>query len=112
MPYNCNITKFTIESVINENNETLLPIYWGKYFSIDSYGNFSFLKTDEVYNHLIVNISAETALIKSNTVWTLNVSIVPYFSVNTNAPPIFYGDDVKGFKLPDAIVYINHNYYD
>ena len=112
MPYNCNITKFTIESVTDEKNVTLLPSTWTPYFSIDSQGNFTFLKTDVVYNHMIVNISAETALIKSDIVWTLNVSVVPFFSVNTNSPPTFHGDDVKGFKLPDAIVYINHNYYD
>lgn len=112
MPYNCNVTKFTIESVTNEKNVTLLPAYWDDYFSIDSHGNFTFLKTDKVYNHMIVNISAETDLIKSDTVWTLNVSVVPFFSVNTNQPPIFYSDGVKNFKLPDAIVYINHSYYD
>lgn len=112
MPYNCNITKFTIESVTDEKNVTLLPTYWANYFSIDSHGNFTFLKTDEVYNHMIVNISAETALIKSDTVWTLNVSVVPFFSVNTNSAPVFFGNDIKNFKLPDVNVYINHNYYD
>ena len=61
---------------------------------------------------MIVNISAETALIKSDTVWTLNVSVVPFFSVNTNSPPLFFGDTIKNFRLPDAKVYINHNYYD
>lgn len=110
MPRLCNITTFTIEQVIDENNNTLLKSYWNDYFAIDNYGNFTFKKTDVVYNHMIVHVSANTALIKSETVWTLNVSVVPFFSVNTNAPPHFY--NVKKLELETQTLFINYNYID
>ena len=96
--------------MIDENNNTLLKSYWNDYFAIDNYGNFTFKKTDVVYNHMIVHVSANTALIKSETVWTLNVSVVPFFSVNTNAPPHFY--NVKKLELETQTLFINYNYID
>jgi len=112
MPQLCNITKFTIEEIIDEFGisrlkETYSNTKWPK-FQISNTGNFTVLNSTRVFNHYMVYISAETALIKSKTTHTLNVTVTPFFSTNTNSPPVFR--EVRGFNLPDQVVYIDHDY--
>mmetsp|Transcript_36172 Transcript_36172/g.55553 ORF Transcript_36172/g.55553 Transcript_36172/m.55553 type:complete len:124 (-) Transcript_36172:2984-3355(-) len=99
MPHNCNITKFTLEKVVDEFDRNVSSEMIGTKFQTSNTGNFTLLDASEIFNHFIVYISAETALIKSSTVHTLNVTVVPFFSTNTNSPPVF--DNVTSFNLPN-----------
>lgn len=110
MPFNCNITSYKIDAVIDEKGHNWTTRNWTDLFTIDNDGNFTILNTTTCYNHLMVYITASTNLVTTHSVYTLNVTIYPFFSTNTNTAPIFRR--VSGLKLPPKVLYIDHNYFD
>jgi len=109
-PRLCNITKFTLEKVVDQDNRNVSKETIGIKFQVNNIGNFTLLDPTEIFNHYIIYMSAESDTVKSPIVHALNVTVVPFYSTNTNAAPVFSG--VDRFEFPEQILYIDHNYYE
>ena len=107
MPHTCNITKWTIESVKDEDGAEVSG--WDDFFAIDDIGNFT-VTTDTVINSYMVYVSVATANVQSAAVHAVNVTVAEYIEVNPNIAPAFEG--ISGKRLGPVRLFTDSNYHD